>query len=97
MVLFERRCCLHRAGRCNDPAQWIIVLVCIELMWNAAKLNFIRVLAVWPESRGPDRHDGRLFSIAIAAAEAAVGLALVMAIHRHHRTANIDEAAALKG
>ncbi len=36
-------------------------------------------------------HDGH------AAAEAAVGLALVMAIHRHHRTANIDEAAALKG
>jgi NADH-quinone oxidoreductase subunit K len=38
-----------------------------------------------------------LFSIGIAAAEAAVGLALIIAIYRHYRTANVDDVNLLKG
>jgi NADH-quinone oxidoreductase subunit K len=38
-----------------------------------------------------------IFSIAIAAAEAAVGLALIIAIYRHYRTVNLDEIKNLKG
>jgi len=38
-----------------------------------------------------------IFSIAIAAAEAAVGLALIIAIYRHYRTVNLDEINKLKG
>ena len=38
-----------------------------------------------------------IFSIAIAAAEAAVGLALVIAIYRHCKTSNLDEVKELKG
>jgi NADH-quinone oxidoreductase subunit K len=38
-----------------------------------------------------------IFSIAIAAAEAAVGLALIIAIYRHYRTVNLDEIKDLKG
>jgi NADH:ubiquinone oxidoreductase subunit K len=38
-----------------------------------------------------------IFSIGIAAAEAAVGLALIIAIYRHYRTANVDEVNQLKG
>jgi NADH-quinone oxidoreductase subunit K len=38
-----------------------------------------------------------LFAIAVAAAEAAVGLALVIAIYRHARTANLDAVEELKG
>jgi len=38
-----------------------------------------------------------IFSIAIAAAEAAVGLALIIAIYRHYKTANLDEMKNLKG
>jgi NADH-quinone oxidoreductase subunit K len=38
-----------------------------------------------------------IFSIAIAAAEAAVGLALIIAIYRHYRTVNLDEMKNLKG
>jgi NADH-quinone oxidoreductase subunit K len=73
----------------------IVVLVGIELMLNAANLNFI---AFWRFGPNPEALTGVmvvLFSVAIAAAEAAVGLALVMAIHRHNRTANVDEVTAL--
>ena len=38
-----------------------------------------------------------VFAIAIAAAEAAVGLALIIAIYRHYRTANLDKVDSLKG
>jgi NADH-quinone oxidoreductase subunit K len=38
-----------------------------------------------------------IFSIAIAAAEAAVGLALVLAVYRHYRTTSIDKLDQLKG
>ena len=38
-----------------------------------------------------------IFSIAVAAAEVAVGLALVISIYRHYKTANVDAANSLKG
>jgi NADH-quinone oxidoreductase subunit K len=38
-----------------------------------------------------------IFAIGIAAAEAAVGLALIIAIYRHYKTANVDEVDTLKG
>jgi NADH-quinone oxidoreductase subunit K len=38
-----------------------------------------------------------VFAIAIAAAEAAVGLALIIAIYRHQRTVHVNEVNALKG
>ncbi len=75
----------------------IIVLIGIELMLNAANLNFI---AFWRYSANPETLHGIMFvifSIALAAAEAAVGLALIIAIYRHYRTANVDEVADLKG
>src|SRR5512138_1451110 len=75
----------------------IIVLIGIELMLNAANLNFI---AFWRYSANPEMLHGIMFvifSIALAAAEAAVGLALIIAIYRHHRTANVDEVKELKG
>jgi NADH-quinone oxidoreductase subunit K len=75
----------------------IIVLIGIELMLNAANLNFI---AFWRFSEHPERLTGILFvifSIAIAAAEAAVGLALIIAVNRLSRTTNVDEVTSLKG
>jgi NADH-quinone oxidoreductase subunit K len=78
----------------------ILVLIAIELMLNAANLNF---LAFWrygsrPEAQGAV--DGMMFvifSIAVAAAEAAVGLALVIAVYRHRRTTHLDQVDSLKG
>src|ERR1039458_6995296 len=75
----------------------ILALVRIALMLNAANLNFI---AFWRYEPHPEALSGMMvviFSIAIAAAEAAVGLALIIAIYRHYRTANLDEMKNLKG
>ena len=75
----------------------IIALIGIELMLNAANLNFI---AFWRFGPNPEALTGVMFvifSIALAAAEAAVGLALIIAIYRHYRTTNLDEVKNLKG
>src|SRR5436190_3624480 len=75
----------------------IIVLIGIELMLNAANLNFI---AFWRFSEHPETLTGVMFvifSIGIAAAEAAVGLALIIAIYRHYWTVNVDQMDSMKG
>jgi len=75
----------------------IFILIGIELMLAAANLNFV---AFWRFSEEPQEPTGvmvAIFAIAIAAAEAAVGLALVIAIYRHYRTTNVDRLNQLKG
>jgi len=75
----------------------IIVLIGIELMLNAANLNFI---AFWRYGPNPEALTGvmfAIFSIAIAAAEAAVGLALIIAIHRHFKTTDVGRVDRMKG
>jgi NADH:ubiquinone oxidoreductase subunit K len=75
----------------------IIILIGIELMLNAANLNFI---AFWRFSPHPEPLAGVvfvLFSIGVAAAEAAVGLALIISVYRHHRTTKVDDVANLNG
>ncbi len=75
----------------------IFILIGIELMLAAANLNFI---AFWRFSAQPQPPTGvivAIFAIAIAAAEAAVGLALVIAVYRHYRTTHVDKLNALKG
>src|SRR5256885_16799200 len=75
----------------------IIVLIGIELMLNAGNLNFI---AFWRFSEHPEALTGVMFvifSIAVAAAEAAVGLALIIAIYRYYKTTNVDQIDSMKG
>ena len=75
----------------------ILVLIGVELMLNAANLNFI---AFWRYNPDPHLHTGIIFvvfSIGIAAAEAAVGLALIIAVYRHYRTIRLDRIDSLKG
>ena len=75
----------------------IMVLIGIELMLNAANLNFI---AFWRFGSNPEALTGIvfvLFSIGVAAAEAAVGLALIISIYRHYKTADVAEMDSLKG
>src|SRR5437667_1957328 len=75
----------------------ILVLIGIELMLNAANLNFI---AFWRFSEHPEALTGILFvifSIGVAAAEAAVGLALIISIYRHYKPTNLDEVDSMKG
>jgi NADH-quinone oxidoreductase subunit K len=71
----------------------IIVFMCIELMLNAVNLTFVTL------SRFLQSMDGVLFAffvIAVAAAEAAVGLAIFVMIYRSRETINVDEINLLK-
>jgi len=75
----------------------ILVLIGIELMLNAANLNLI---AFWRFGTKPEALTGMMFaifSIAVAAAEAAVGLGLVIAYHRHTKTTDLDAMTRMKG
>jgi NADH:ubiquinone oxidoreductase subunit K len=75
----------------------ILVLIGIELMLNAANLNF---LAFWRYGPHPEALTGMMFvifSIAVAAAEATVGLALIIAIYRHTKTTDMSKLDSMKG
>jgi len=75
----------------------ILVLIGIELMLNAANLNFI---AFWRYSSTPAALTGimfAIFSIGVAAAEAAVGLAIILAAYRHSKTTDLDQINSLNG
>ncbi len=71
----------------------LVVFMCIELMLNAANLTF---LAFARQSGNMAGHAIAFFVMAVAAAEAAVGLAIVIAVFRTRETLNIDEVTILK-
>ena len=75
----------------------IFILIGIEMMLSAANLNFIAFWRFAPEPHPPTGVLVAVFSIAIAAAEAAVGLALVIAVYRHFNTTQVDKLDSLKG
>jgi NADH-quinone oxidoreductase subunit K len=75
----------------------IFILIGIEIMLAAANLNFIAFWRFSPPHQPPVGVMIALFSIAIAAAEAAVGLAMVIAVYRHYHTTNVDQLDQLKG
>ncbi|MCR8844763.1 NADH-quinone oxidoreductase subunit NuoK [Paenibacillus sp. SC116] len=68
----------------------VIVLLSIELMLNAVNLNLIAFskYGVVPSLKG---QVFSLFNIAIAAAEVAVGIAILIALYRNRGTTNVDE------
>jgi len=71
----------------------LIVFMCIELMLNAANLTFL----AFARQRGDDvGHLASFFVIAVAAAEAAIGLAIVIAVFRARGTVNIEEIKTMK-
>lgn len=71
------------------------ILMSIELMFNAANLSFVAFSRYLPESalRG---QVFAIFVITVAAAEAAVGLAIVLGLYRNFKTVNVDEINLLK-
>ncbi|HME88837.1 MAG TPA: NADH-quinone oxidoreductase subunit NuoK [Chthoniobacterales bacterium] len=75
----------------------IFILIGIEMMLAAANINFIAFWRFAPEPAQPLGVMIAIFAIAIAAAEAAVGLAMVIAVYRHFRTTNVDQLNQLKG
>jgi NADH-quinone oxidoreductase subunit K len=74
----------------------IIVLMGIEIMFNAGILNLV---AFWHYKlfTSLTAQMFAIFAIGIAAAESAIGLALVIAVYRHYRSVDVDEMRSLKG
>jgi NADH-quinone oxidoreductase subunit K len=71
----------------------IVIFMCIELMLNAVNLTFIALA----QQLGPEGHAIVFFVMAVAAAEAAVGLAIMIAIYRHKESINVKEINLLRG
>jgi NADH-quinone oxidoreductase subunit K len=71
----------------------LIVLMSVELMLNAGNMTLLAFSRLHHDMRG---HVFSLFVIAIAAAEAAVGLAIVVGVFRSTRHANVDRLTTLK-
>ena len=71
----------------------IILFMCIELMLNAVNLSFVALSQLY----GATGQVFVLMVITVAAAEAAVGLAIVIAIFRHRQSVNLDDINLLKG
>lgn len=73
----------------------VIVLISIELMLNAVNINLVTFskYGMAPSITG---QIFALFTITVAAAEAAVGLAILMSLYRNRKTVNIDEMDTMK-
>ncbi|MGM9926175.1 MAG: NADH-quinone oxidoreductase subunit NuoK [Bacillus sp. (in: firmicutes)] len=73
----------------------VIVLLCIELMLNAANINLVAFskFGLTPSITG---QVFSLFTIAVAAAEVAVGLAILLALYRNRKTVDINDIDSLK-
>ena len=72
----------------------LIMLMSIELMWNAANLLFLTFSRAWLNNAG---HVFAFLVITVAAAEAAIGLAIVVLVFRNRENVDVDEVALLKG
>lgn len=73
----------------------IVVFMCVEIMVNAVNLTLVAFADYLPNAGGVGASYAVLI-IAIAAAEVAVGLAIVLAVFRVRRTVNVDEANLMK-
>lgn len=72
----------------------IIIFMSIELMLNAVNINLISLSHYLQDMRGQIL---AFFVIAVAAAEAAIGLAIVIALFRNKATAHVDEIHEMRG
>ena len=71
----------------------IVLFMCIELMLNAVNLSFIALA----QAHGLGGQVFVFFVMTVAAAEAAVGLAVIIAVFRHHRSVDLKNINLLRG
>ncbi len=71
----------------------IIIFMCIELMLNAVNLTFVALA----QQLGTDGQVFVFFVMAVAAAEATVGFAIIIAIYRHKETVDLQNLNLLRG
>jgi NADH-quinone oxidoreductase subunit K len=80
----------------------LIILMSVELMLNAANMTLIVFARMWGTAGGAQgredmsAHTFALIVIAVAAAEAAVGLAIVVAVFRGRRSIDVDRLTTLR-
>ncbi len=77
----------------------IVIFMCLELMLNAANLSLVAFSRFHQVNGLPD-YDGQMmafFVITVAAAEVAVGLAIIVALFRARRTVDTDDINSMKG
>ena len=72
----------------------IVIFMCIELMLNAANLAFV---AISRELGDPSGQVFVFFVMTVAAAEVAIGLAIIVSVFKHRETINVDEVNTMKG
>jgi NADH-quinone oxidoreductase subunit K len=72
----------------------LVMFMCIELMLNAVNLTFVSFARAFDDIRG---QVVVFFTLAVAAAEVAVGLAIIVAIFRRRRGATADDVDMLRG
>ena len=71
----------------------IVIYMCVELMLNAVNLSFVALST----AHGISGQVFVFFVMTVAAAEAAVGLAIILAIFRHHKSVNLSNINLLRG
>jgi NADH-quinone oxidoreductase subunit K len=72
----------------------LVILLCIELMLNAANLALVAF------ARAHGNHDGQIFAVivmVVAACEVAIGLGLIVALYRRRLPIDVDELRELQG
>jgi len=86
--------CLSMAGVFINRKNVLILLMCVELMLLAVNINFIAFSHYLGDAAG---QIFVFFILTVAAAEAAIGLAILVVLFRNRRTINVDELDSLKG
>ena len=78
----------------------IVIFMCLEMMLAAASLTLVAFSRFNVTENGLPDYDGQMlvfFIITVAAAEVAVGLAIIVSLYRARQTINTDELVSLKG
>jgi NADH-quinone oxidoreductase subunit K len=86
--------CVSMAGVFINRKNIIILLMCVELMLLAVNLNFIAFSHYLGDTAG---QVFVFFILTVAAAEAAIGLAILVVLFRNRRSINVDDIGTLKG
>ena len=86
--------CLSVAGIFINRKNVIVLLMCIELMLLSVNINFVAFSRFLGDASG---QIFVFFILTVAAAEAAIGLAILVTLFRNTRTINVAELDSLKG
>lgn len=94
MILGAALFCISMAGIFLNRKNVIILLMAIELMLLSVNMNFIAFSHYLGDSAG---QVFVFFILTVAAAESAIGLAILVVLFRNRRTINVDDMDSLKG